>query len=109
MLERRKDVAAPDRRRILSAAAGPSIQEARYRGLAEARAASELARQIIETESARQALPAAGTDEIALPTTRGVAAHSRRIDLIPVLIGIALGSLALVGAGVLAALLGFWR
>jgi hypothetical protein len=112
MRDRRTDVTAANRGAFSQVAALTPAREASLRGIAEARAASDLARHIVEAERARDAVNNASVPD-GLPQQPGAlapqAGRARSGDLVPIMIGIALGSLALIAFGALAALVGLWR
>ncbi len=111
MLDRRDDVPALCHQPFAHAAALTPVQETRRRGLAEPRVASDLARSIVESQAAREAASSGRVPEPHLVSAADAPSPSqpRGADLIPILIGIALGSLGLFAAGALATILGLWR
>jgi hypothetical protein len=108
MLETRGQNSTQSKRAVLQAAVLAPAHDAGLRGLAEAKAAAELARHIVEAEQARDTLIA---DEAKNAGARTTAADEgeRNPDMIPILIGIGLGSVALVAFGGIATLMGLWR
>jgi hypothetical protein len=112
MLETRGQNSTQSKRAVLQAAVLAPAHDAGLRGLAEAKAAAELARHIVEAEQARDTLIADEAKNVGARTTAaGSAADEgeRNPDMIPILIGIGLGSVALVAFGGIATLMGLWR